>query len=109
MSTSLIVHLTGTVSSLESEIVRAWEITYGYGASIDAIENALKVADLLSHRSGENILQCKFVINAGSASEIKLRECFLSEAHGEINAALTALTLAEQIVSRRAHEVITTH
>lgn len=109
MNTSLFAHLTGTISSLESEIVRKWEITNGHTASIDAIENALKVADLLSHRSGENILQCNFVINEGRANEIQLRECFLSEARGEINAALTALTVAEQIVCRRTHEAITTH
>jgi hypothetical protein len=56
-----------------------WEETYGFTASIDALINTLKCAETLDPGCTKNDIRCRFIINEGNHSEIKLPECFFNE------------------------------
>lgn len=56
-----------------------WEETYGYTASLDALINTLKCAETLDPGCTKNDIRCRFIINEGNLSQIKLPECFFYE------------------------------
>jgi hypothetical protein len=56
-----------------------WEETYGFSASIDALINTLKCSETIDPGCTKNDIRCRFIINEGFSSEIRLPECFFNE------------------------------